>query len=208
MMKSIFFGAVAIAVAFLSIYQETAHAEEQTGTAPYLWNNIDDQCITALHKQINKEFDASIVYLKFAAHFAQEKVNLPGFEKFFFNAAGEEREHGIKLIEYALMRGQGPVDKSSFNLDYSFQVQAGTDGETALRSALRKEEEVTQSIRGVIKACEEGTNDFHLADYLTGEYLDEQHKGQRELAEKIATLSKMKKSAPKLGEFLFDKHHM
>lgn len=208
MMKSIFFGVVAIAVTFLSIYQETAQAEEQTGSDDYKWNNVDDQCLTALHKQINKEFDASIVYLKFAAHFAQEKVNLPGFEKFFFNAAGEEREHGIKLIEYSLMRGQGPVDKSSFSLDYSFQVPPGTDGENALRFALKKEEEVTHSIRGVIKACEEGTNDFHLADYLTGEYLDEQHKGQRELAEKIATLSKMKKSAPKLGEFLFDKHHM
>lgn len=207
-MKSIFFGVVAIAVAFLSIYQETAQAEEQTGSDVYKWNNVDDQCLTALHKQINKEFDASIVYLKFAAHFAQEKINLPGFEKFFFHSAGEEREHGIKLIEYSLMRGQGPVDKSSFNLDYSFQVPPGTDGEAALRFALTKEEEVTHSIRGVIKACEEGTNDFHLADYLTGEYLDEQHKGQRELAEKIATLSKMKKSAPKLGEFLFDKNHM
>lgn len=208
MMKSIFFGAVAIAVAFLSIYQETAQAEEQTATADYKWNNMDDQCRMALHKQVNKEFDAAIVYLKFAAHFAQEKVNLPGFEKFFFHSAGEEREHGVKLIEYALMRGLGPVDKASFNLDYSFQVPPGTDGETALRAALKKEEEVTHSIRGVIKACEEGTNDYHLADYLTGEYLDEQHKGQRELAEKISTLSKMKKSAPKLGEFLFDKNHM
>lgn len=209
MMKSIFFGMVAMAVAILSIYQETAQAQEQPGaTHDYKWNGIDDQCLTALHRQINKEFDASIVYLKYAAYFAQEKVNLPGFEKFFFHAAGEEREHGIKLIEYALMRGQGPVDKNSFNLDYTYQVPPGTDGESALRAALKKEEEVTHSIRGVIKACEDGSNDFHLADYLTGEYLDEQHKGQRELAEKIATLSKMKKSAPKLGEFLFDKNHM
>lgn len=207
-MKSIFFGVVAIAVAFLSIYQETAQAEEQTGSNTYQWNNVDHQCLTALHKQINKEFDASIVYLKFAAYFAQEKVNLPGFEKFFFNAAGEEREHGIKLIEYALMRGKEPIDRDSFKLNYSMKVDPKTNGETALRAALQKEEEVTHSIREVIKACEGGTNDFHLADYLTGEYLDEQHKGQRELAEKIATLTKMKKSAPKLGEFLFDKHHM
>lgn len=209
MMKSIFFGVVAIAVAILSFSQETAQAQEQAGaTGDYKWNGVDDQCLTALHRQINKEFDASIVYLKYAAFFAQEKVNLPGFEKFFFHAAGEEREHGIKLIEYALMRGHGPVDKASFNLDYTYQVPPGTDGESALRAALKKEEEVTHSIRGVIKACEEGSNDFHLADYLTGEYLDEQHKGQRELAEKISTLSKMKKSAPKLGEFLFDKSHM
>lgn len=210
MMKSIFFGVVAIAVAILTFYQDTAQAQEQGGTdqVAYKWDGIDDQCIRALHKQINKEFDASIIYLKYAAYFAQEKVNLPGFESFFFKAAAEEREHGIKLMEYALMRGQGPVDKSSFNIDYSYQVPQNTDGEAALRAALKKEEEVTHSIREVIKACEEGTNDFHLADYLTGEYLDEQHKGQRELAEKIATLTKMKKSAPKLSEFLFDKNHM
>lgn len=205
MMKSIFFGVVAIAVVFLSIYQETAQAKEQTESKPYQWNNTDDQCLTALHNQINKEFNASIVYLKYAAYFAQEKVNLPGFEKFFFKAAAEEREHGIKLIEYALMRGKEPIDRKRFQLDYSMKVDPNTDGESALRAALKKEEEVTHSIREVIKAC---TNDFHLADYLTGEYLDEQHKGQRELAEKISTLNKMKKSSKKLGEFLFDKHHM
>lgn len=212
MMKSIFFGFVAVAVAILSFYQETAQVQAQEQTSPvvegeYKWDGMDDKCLRALHNQTNMEFNAAIVYLKLAAHFAQEKVNLPGFEKFFFHSASEEREHGIKLIEYALMRGQGPVDRS-FNLDYSYQVPSNTDGEAALRAALRKEEEVTHSIRQVIKACEEGTNDFHLADYLTGEYLDEQHKGQRELSEKIATLTKMKKSAPKLAEFLFDKNHM
>lgn len=208
MMKSIFFGVVGIAVAVLSFYQETVHAQEQSGaTGDYKWNGVDDQCLVALHRQINMEFNASILYLKYAAFFGQEKVNLPGFEKFFFKAAGEEREHGIKLIEYALMRGQAPVDKASFKLDYK-PLSPPADGEAALRAALKKEEEVTHSIRGVIKACEEGSNDFHLADYLTGEYLDEQHKGQRELAEKISTLNKMKKTSGKLGEFLFDKNHM
>lgn len=209
MMKSVFFGVVAITVAILSIYQETAQAQEQTvgATDNYQWDSVDDQCLAALHRQINKEFDASIIYLKYAAYFAQEKINLPGFEKFFFHAAAEEREHGIKLIEYALMRGKTPVDKR-FKLNYDHEVPTDTTGESALEAALQKEVEVTKSIRGVIKACEDGSNDFHLADYLTGEYLDEQHKGQRELAEKIATLHKMKKSAPKLGEFLFDKNHM
>lgn len=41
MMKSIFFGVVAIAVAFLSIYQETAHAEEQTGKLKYLSSPLE-----------------------------------------------------------------------------------------------------------------------------------------------------------------------
>uniref|UniRef100_T1DF24 Ferritin n=1 Tax=Psorophora albipes TaxID=869069 RepID=T1DF24_9DIPT len=210
MMKSIFFGVVAIAVAIMSLSQDTAHAQEQTGTVEgdYKWDNIEDPCVTALHNQINEEFNAAITYLTMGAYFRQEKINLLGFSDFFFKAAAEEREHGIKLMEYALMRGKGPVDKNNFNLDYSFKVPADTDGEAGLRMALQKEEKVTKSIRGVIKVCEGGSNDYHLADYLTGEYLEEQHKGQRELAEKIATLHKMKKESPHLGEYLFDRTHI
>ncbi|XP_039450734.1 uncharacterized protein LOC120429751 [Culex pipiens pallens] len=77
----------------------TAKSQQQQGVRSGARVRVD-----ALHGQIKKEFDASIVYLKYAAYFAQEKINLPGFEKFLFHAAGEEREHGIKLIEYALMR--------------------------------------------------------------------------------------------------------
>lgn len=40
------------------------------------------------------------------AHFARDTVNRPGFSKFFFEAASEEREHAIKIIEYLLMRGE------------------------------------------------------------------------------------------------------
>ncbi|XP_001864727.2 ferritin subunit [Culex quinquefasciatus] len=169
----------------------------------YVWNDLHRSCVDALH--------ASIVYLKYAAYFAQENINLPGFEKFFFHAAGEEREHGIKLIEYALMRRKELVNKNTFQLD---KVPAATTGLSALEDALKKEQEVTLSIRNLIKTCEGDKNDYHLVDYLTGEYLDEQHKGQRELAEKIATLRKMTgiddapKEGRKLAEFLFDKDHM
>lgn len=44
-----------------------------------------------------------------------------------------------------------------------------------------------------------------LVDYLTGVYLEEQYKGQRELAGKVSTLKKMMKNHGQLGEFLFDK---
>lgn len=42
-------------------------------------------------------------------------------------------------------------------------------------------------------------------DYLTGEFLTEQYKGQRDLAGKISTLGKMIATNGVLGEFLFDK---
>jgi ferritin heavy chain len=44
-------------------------------------------------------------------------------------------------------------------------------------------------------------------DYLTGEFLEEQYKGQRDIAGKISTLGKMLKEtqSAELAEFLFDK---
>lgn len=42
-------------------------------------------------------------------------------------------------------------------------------------------------------------------DYLTGEFLEEQYKGQRDLAGKASTLKKMMDRHGALGEFLFDK---
>lgn len=79
---------------------------------------MNRSCSAKLQDQINKEFDAAIFYMQYGAYFAQYQVNLPGFEKFFFNAASEEREHGMKLIEYALMRGQKPIDRNTFSLNF------------------------------------------------------------------------------------------
>ncbi|KAG8310445.1 Ferritin heavy polypeptide-like 17 [Homalodisca vitripennis] len=44
-----------------------------------------------------------------------------------------------------------------------------------------------------------------LVDWLTADFLDEQYKGQRDLAGKISTLSKMMREHGVLGEFLYDK---
>lgn len=69
------------------------------------------------------------------------------------------------------------------------------------------ETEVTKSIRRLIHTCESSKkyNDYHLVDYLTGVYLEEQLHGQRELAGKLSTLKKMMTNHGALGEFLFDK---
>lgn len=67
---------------------------------------MKDRCVSETKRQIQAEINASMVYLAMGAHFAKDTVNRPGFSEFFFKAAAEEREHGQKLIEYLLMRGQ------------------------------------------------------------------------------------------------------
>lgn len=63
-------------------------------------------CKSEVRRQIQLEIYASVQYLALGAHFAQVKINRPGFSEFFFKAAGEEREHAGKLITYMLMRGE------------------------------------------------------------------------------------------------------
>ena len=174
---------------------------------PKDWLDMVEPCVKAMRDQIKRELHASMQYLSMGAHFNRDVINRPGFAKMFFDAASEERQHAIKLISYLLMRGEltkSVSDLISRNIDV--EKTEWSSGVAALEDALRLETSVTKSIKGLIKTCEESyKNDYHLVDYLTGEFLEEQYKGQRDLAGKISTLDKLKEHHGALGEFLFDK---
>ena len=180
------------------------------------WADMVDSCVDKLKSQVEMEVGAALTYLSMGAYFARDTINRPGFSKFFFEAASEEREHAIKIIEYLLMRGELSSDIGSL-LKFSAKPNNNWhNGLFALKQALKLEADVTRSLREIIAKCEnstvsdaksnlKATNDYHLVDYLSGDFLEEQYKGQRDLAGKITTLSKMVKSQKHLGEFLFDK---
>ncbi|KAL7728819.1 hypothetical protein ACLKA6_004172 [Drosophila palustris] len=174
------------------------------------WPDMKRPCVEAMRNQIQKEIFASTQYLAMAAHFATDTVNRPGFAEHFIKAAKEEREHGSKLVEYLSMRGQ-LTDTVKNLISVPTVAVEKWSGLSALEAAFKLETEVTNSIRALIKTCE-GTaksgedNDYHLVDYLTGVYLEEQLTGQRELAGQITTLEKMMSAHGELGEFLFDKN--
>ncbi|XP_029170700.1 ferritin subunit [Nylanderia fulva] len=181
---------------------------------PTSWIDMVDPCIKAMESQVKIEIEASMKYLAMGAHFTRDTINRPGFSKYFFESAGEEREHAIKVIEYLLMRGQLTNDVSKllkFPLNSNTTIrQEWNSGEEALNDALKLEAQVTRSIRDIIITCETPAmtapfNDYHLVDYLITDFLEEQYKGQRELAGKISTLGKMMQTYGQLGEFLFDK---
>ncbi|XP_067619727.1 ferritin heavy chain [Eurosta solidaginis] len=167
-------------------------------------NPKNGQCLDEMRKQIQMEINASNIYLAMAAHFSRDLINRPGFADFFFKSAREERGHGLKLIEYLSMRGQLTDNVTDLIqlLDVDVKIENGAD---ALRQALELETKVTKSIRALIRTCEKGTNWYHLVDWLTGEFLEEQLTGQRDLAGKLSTLTKMMNEHGALGEFLFDK---
>jgi len=194
-------------VAAISTASATLKCEEKPADIPSEWLDMSRGCIREVRRQIQAEVDASLQYLAMGAHFAQDTVNRPGFSELFFKAAGEEREHAQKLIEYLLMRGQLTDEVSSLIVANTPTKTSWPTGVAALKDALRLEASVTKSIKQVIERCEDDdkNNDYHLVDYLTGVYLEEQYNGQRDLAGKISTLDKLMAAQGPLGEFLFDK---
>ena len=187
--------------------------EHGTPDIPKDWVDMVTPCVSKMRAQIQTELKASIQYLAMGAHFSKDTINRPGFAKLFFQAASEERQHALKLIAYLLMRGELTSNVSKLiKTTIIPPVVSWTSGVDALKDALRLEATVTKNIRDVIKKCEDpedpkanGYNDYHLVDYLTGEFLEEQYKGQRDLAGKISNLEKMMKDHKALGEFMFDK---
>lgn len=181
---------------------------------PNALSDMKSSCVSRTRDQIKTEIEASMAYLSMAVHFSKDSINRPGFAKFFFAAAGEEREHAYKLIEYLSMRGEYMTDDLANTFDLTGFVKnvelpvASLNGIEALKKALAMEKKVTASIRDLIQVCEkeEEMNHYHFVDYLTGEFLEEQYKGQREIAGKISTLSKMfTGQGAEIAEFLFDK---
>lgn len=178
---------------------------------PTDWITMTDPCTKLMKAQIQEELTASMTYLAMGAHFSKDTINRPGFAKFFFDSASEEREHALKLIQYLLMRGGLTSDISQLIRDPLPLSDVWADGVSALKDALSLEASVTRKLRDIASICEapgqeaQNFNDYHLVDWLTAEYLDEQYKGQRDLAGKVSELGKMMVSHGPLGEFLFDK---
>ncbi|KPJ02301.1 PREDICTED: ferritin subunit [Papilio xuthus] len=204
-MKAVLFAVAALLAVCIPISAKQCNVNPVN--IPKGWITMQQSCRGSMRRQIQTEVGASLQYLAMGAHFSRDGINRPGFAKLFFDAASEEREHAMKLIDYLLMRGELETDVTSLIQIRAPERKSWESGVDALEHALKMETEVTKSIRSVIIACESDPkfNDYHLVDYLTGEFLEEQYKGQRDLAGKASTLKKMLDRHSSLGEFLFDK---
>lgn len=178
---------------------------------PKEWISMVDPCTKKMRDQVQEELKAALTYMAMGAHFSRDTINRPGFAKMFFESASEERDHAMKIISYLLMRGELTSEVSKLIQNPTPLNESWESGVSALKDALKLEAHVTRKIRDIIIACEDptgdgkGFNDYHLVDYLTADFLEEQYKGQRDLAGKISTLGKMMDNYGALGEFLFDK---
>merc|ERR1712098_532240 len=157
--------------------------------------NYHEECEALINKQINMEFYASYVYLSMASYFARDDIALHGFAGHFRTESGEERAHGMKLMDYQNQRG-GKVVFQDTAKPSSMEWGSPLD---AMEAALELEKTVNQSLLDLHKASD---GDAHLCDFLEGEFLGEQVDAIKEIS---GWITKMKRAGPGIGFHLIDK---
>merc|ERR1711885_81822 len=99
---------------------------------------------------INKEFYASYVYLSMSSFFNRDDQALHGFAAFFQKSSNEERDHGMKLMEYQTKRGGKVVFQ---DIAKPSSTEWGTPLQ-AMEAALELEKTVNQSLLDLHKASD------------------------------------------------------
>ncbi|XP_034736067.1 ferritin, heavy polypeptide 1b isoform X2 [Etheostoma cragini] len=149
--------------------------------------NFHQDCEAAINRQINLELYASYVYLSMFFH-AQSK---------------EEHEHAEKLMSLQNKRG-GRIFLQDIRKPDRDEWGSGLE---ALECCLQLEKSVNQSLLDLQKMATEN-NDPHLCNFIETDFLDEQVKSIKQLADWISNMRQMGAPQSAMAEYLFDKHTM
>jgi bacterioferritin B len=119
---------------------------------------IGDDLARALNEQVGHEFAASMQYVSIGAYF--DGADLFKLAKLFYDQANEEREHGMKLVDYLVKAGVPvqvpaiPEPKNDF-----------TSAEQAVSLALEWEMDVARQYNGLMDLAT-SSNDYLSQDFL------------------------------------------
>ena len=153
------------------------------------WSSNSESIVNT---QIGVEFGASYQYDLLWCYFDSSEVGLKNIAKFFKKSAEEEREHAHKLMEYQNLRG-GIVKLdgiSAVNLDFLKEDEAENDVLMCFQKALQMEQSVYESLLRVHKVAEE-ENDPQFADFIEGQYLEEQVEAINEITKYVSQLKRI-----------------
>lgn len=140
---------------------------------------MDDGMRQALNAQINREFEASYVYLAMANFF--EREGLDGFAAWMEAQSEEEREHGERILEHLRDRD------ARVELEGIAAPRQDFDSPlTVLRAALEHEREVTGHIHDLYDRAREIGD--HPAEIMLQWFVEEQVEEEKtfgDLVEKV-----------------------
>ena len=145
---------------------------------------LKKEVLDVLNRQIEKEFDASVVYLGMYAYF--EKELFKGFAAWFKKQTSEERTHAQKFIEYILDRGEVPTVPATKSPRNSF----GSVLE-AMKAALAHEQANTAGIYECLKVAQQAGDPatVEMLQWFVKEQVEEEKWANEytDMVEKIAS---------------------
>ena len=119
--------------------------------------------------QVKHEFLASNVYLTFA-HRLETRGVYPGFAKFFFDSAEEERDHGKKLIDFYNVRNR---DLLLYEIQIDDDIAAMDDLTKMIETAAKLEQQVYDSLIDV-RLMAHNDKDYPTVHFIETQMLEEQ----------------------------------
>lgn len=114
--KPFLFAFAVLSLADVRRFFSTKEGGENEGDIEFI--DMRGNCVNQTEIMIEKELIASMKYLSMGEYFSRDKVNRPGFARFFFESATKEREHAYKLIAYLAMRGRYLNDNKGNSTTY------------------------------------------------------------------------------------------
>ncbi len=120
---------------------------------------LNQEVVTLLNEQINKEFYSAYLYMGMANYFSEQNLN--GFENWFFVQLQEERDHALLFRQYLLNNSESVNLTAIAAPDKKYE-----NFREPLVLALEHEQFVTASINNIYEAA------YKNKDFRTMQFLD------------------------------------
>ena len=151
---------------------------------------LSERLVEAFNAQIAREFSAAHQYTAVGAYYAAETY--PRLAAFFYDQAEEEREHGMKMVNFLLDR-DAKVDFGSVDAPRG----AFADHVEPIGIALEQERQVTVRINELFEIARE-TRDYQSEQFLQW-FLEEQVEEEATMQD-LLTMAERTRDIPVLLE--------
>jgi len=155
---------------------------------------LDEKMKKALTDQINEEFYSAYLYLSMSAYFS--KIGLKGFANWMMVQYKEEMDHGMKMYNYIIARGEDVKLQAIKEPPHSW-----TSPLNAFEETLKHEQHITERINYLVDIAEEVKDraTYNFLQWFIDEQIEEEE-NDRDVIDKLKLIEDSKN-----GLFMLDK---
>ena len=155
---------------------------------------LDERMKKALTDQVNEEFYSAYLYLSMSAYFS--KIGLKGFANWMMVQYKEEVDHGMKMFNYILSRGEDvklqAIKEPPIEWESPLQV---------FEETLKHEQHITERINYLVDIAEEVKDraTYNFLQWFIDEQVEEEE-NDREIIDRLKLIGDSKN-----GLFMLDR---